>query len=415
MRKKLYEERVGSRGCTVWIQERERGGNLYLRWWDSVRRRWKWKSQRHRDRQRARQNARSLSDSMAAGADALRTGALHPDVLFALYEDRVTSLKKGQQPAEDRRRMDVWQAFFAREELADVAQINTSLLENFVGLRGAGQILVPGRTLHRDVSARTIGADIEFLQIVLNWAMRTVLNGNPLLQKNPVKGFRKINTLHPRRLWATYDWYEAIRPFCDYPTPVDARGLFGQYLDLLESLGWRVSAVCELRASDFLRKPTAAAPDGLLRRKAEKRTPAEWIPLPEAAREAMDELLKRNPAIGDAWLFPAPKANRPWNRHYVGRVLKRLVSCVNEVRLAEAARSGTEAELVPYANPHGFRRKFEEERRDLPEKDRMDATGRSDPRALRTAYLRKDAKRILAVMQTKKKLRAEGGDLVLEG
>jgi hypothetical protein len=356
-----------------------------------------------------------MAHALRTNAEAIAKDNVTLAGLFARYEDEVTAGKKGAQPGEDRRRMDVWQAWLATHGIQDPRNLDEEVLQRFVRARRTGGIVVPGRRLHAQPSDTTIGADIVFLQSVLNWATRRRVRGKALLESSPIRGFPVLRTKNPRRLWVTYDWYERARPFCDLPRPLDAQGLFGDFLDLLEGLGWRVTAICELRRSDIDRKSYPYAPFGLLHRRGEidKEDLDEWVPLTQATREAVDRVCRRmEPAIGiDAYLFPAPRAKRAWTRQYVAGLLKRLT---RRVREAQAATGGDEAvsEVFPYVNPHAFRRKWEEERRHLPVKDRMDASGRRDERSLHRSYLRRDMERVYDVMQEPRKLR---GALVLEG
>lgn len=415
----LWKHQEGKRGSTVWVEERTPGGNLYVRWRDKAKKQWVWECLNHTDRELAKEHAADLAHAIHTNRHSLATGTLSPLTIFALYEAEVTAHKRGQQPAEDRRRMDVWQAFFARQGIEDVRELDDTVLDEFVRQRRAGTIVVPDRALKPNPTDTTIGADIVFLNSVLNWAHRKRVKGaggarRRLLPENPVHDYGVLRTKNPRRLWATYDWYLAVREHCSAPSPIDAQGLFGDFLDLMESLGWRVTALCELRRSDFNLTRSEAAPHGLVHKRedTDKEGADEWIPLPLAAREAVDRLLERRKLIGDAYLFPAPKAERAWTRHYVAAVMQRLVERVNAVREAEAEREGREVELLPYVNPHAFRRKWEEERRDLPLKDRMEASSRRDERSLNSSYLRRDLKRVLQVMEEPTKLR---GALVLTG
>lgn len=125
-----------------------------------------------------------------------------------------------------------------------------------------------------------------------------------------------------------------------------------------------------------------------------------WIPLPQRARDAIDQVLRKRKAVGRAPLFPAPKSKTRecWDRHYVDQ---RLYSIAAKTEL-------------PQLSAHAFRRKWEEERRQLPLKDRMDASSRKDEKTLNESYLRRDPRRILGVMEEPTKLRSDGGPLVIE-
>src|SRR5205085_4166539 len=77
-------------------------------------------------------------------------------------------------------------------------------------------------------------------------------------------------------------------------------------MDLAEALGWRVSALWALRASDYDRRTTDATPNGrLLKRAATDKVGVEmWVPLSESARDAIERALQVNPCVGEMPLFP---------------------------------------------------------------------------------------------------------------
>lgn len=108
---------------------------------------------------------------------------------------------------------------------------------------------------------------------------------------------------NPRRPVATYDRYLAVREHAD---AVDPQRLFGAFLDLVEGLGWRVTAICELRATDVDLTVNDARPDGRLRKRAEtdKMGVAQWVPMSPSVRAAVLAALERNAAIGEAPCSP---------------------------------------------------------------------------------------------------------------
>jgi hypothetical protein len=81
------------------------------------------------------------------------------------------------------------------------------------------------------------------------------------------------------------------------------------------------------------------------------------------------------------------------NRSYMIRLLRTVVTELNQAR-AQAAG----VVWIPYVNPHAIRRGWENDRRHHPEKARMDAQGRKDPRSLRNCYLTEDDEEIAAAV-----------------
>jgi integrase len=80
---------------------------------------------------------------------------------------------------------------------------------------------------------------------------------------------------------------------------------------LVEGLGWRVSAICALRACDIELKASPAAPHGRIHRRAEtdKMGRDRWIPMSTTVRAAIDRVRSVNPAIG-GWSEKDPRRSR---------------------------------------------------------------------------------------------------------
>ena len=171
------------------------------------------------------------------------------------------------------------------------------------------------------------------------------------------------------------------------------QGLFGPFLDLVEGLGWRVSAVCQLRAEDFDATRAPAHPHGRLHRRAEndKMGVGAWVLITETARNAVLEAMRVSEAR-TGWLFPAPKVDgKPWSRHYAKKLLTRAEKKAN-------------LEHVEGGGFHAFRRKWATERKHHPEADVMRAGG-ADARSLQQSYQRHDDETTLAVIMEPRRLR----------
>lgn len=238
--------------------ERISGGPLYLRWWDRSRNNWAPRSLGHRDRDRAEQQARELAGALLAANEAECRGDLTVSDLFGRFEREVTAHAEPRAAAEDRRRIAVWTAYLGAT--TPMASLDRATLDQFVRARRAGTLSVPDVKLSAKPSDRTIGADLEFLRRVCNWAFTVTRgNGKPLLDAHPLTRYAVPRNANSRRPVATYDRYLAIREHAD---AVDRQRLFGAFLDLVEGLGWRVSALCSLWASDVDLVVTAFRPYG---------------------------------------------------------------------------------------------------------------------------------------------------------
>lgn len=251
--------------------------------------------------------------------------------------------------------------------------------------RRDGRVRLPQHALRKSVRDSTIGADIVFLQTALNWAVE-----QHRLDRNPLWGYHRPKTAKPRRPLATYDRYLKLRAIAD---KVDPR--FGAFMALVEGLGWRVSAICQLKAEDIDRKARPKAPNGriLKRSETDKERVEMWLPLSEDTRRALDQV-----PVLSGYLFPSPKeADRPWTRFHARDLLERAEKL---------------ASLEPGGGFHAYRRKWATERKHLALKDVMEAGGWIDPRSLETCYQQVDEDSLLAVVTEPRKLRETSNNTV---
>lgn len=390
-RKKLWSLTVGGYGYSVRIYERRPGGALYLRFWDPLIKGWVKESQEHTDREVAEKDARELSGTLLAAGTAAAQGKLTVSALLNRYERERSRHKKGIQPKEDARRIAIWSAFLLPTR--DVRTIDFPTLDAFVRARRAGGIVVKDHELAKSPNDTTIGADIVFLQAALNWAtLVTLEDGSRLLATNPIARYARPSNKHPNRPIATYDRYLKLRKVAN---SIDSQKVFGEFLDLVESLGWRVSALCQLKASDIDRTKLETSPYGRLRKRAEsdKEGVEMWVPLPKLARQALDRVMKRTRAIGDRWIFPAPKVkDQCWTKRWASELLDR-------------AEKKAGLDHVKGSAFHAFRRKWATERKALPAADVAMAGGWRDTKTLEAVYQQSDELTMLAVMMEPRKLR----------
>ncbi|HWV56230.1 MAG TPA: tyrosine-type recombinase/integrase [Longimicrobiales bacterium] len=385
-KKKPWRKKFGGYGYTVVLCEKVPGGNLYLRCYDPEARNWAWKSLRHRDRVVGEMQARKIAADLLAAAEARAKGRVTLSMLFARYETEVSIHKKGSQPREDARRIRLWTHFLGGD--TDPHAITKAKLRRFVRLRRAGQIRIPGANLSKSPGETTIGADIVFLQSVLNWGVEA-----ELLEYNPARGFKRPRTPQASRRRPVATWDRFLRVY-RHTDRIDRQRLFRPFLMLVQELGWRVSAICALRASDIRRRATEHAPYGEIRKRGahDKKGVDQWIPLSRRAREAVDLLLRRRPIVGEAWLFPSPRNERkPWRRQHARDLLE---------------RAEKRAKLKPLEGGdfHPYRRKWATERKHHPLADVMRAGGWDDPRSLQECYQLADEVATFAVVSEPRKL-----------
>jgi hypothetical protein len=485
---------IGAYGVTVSVKKFAGRQPLYLVWYDpsapagsrrmpdgTVVARYgnaRKESLGHSDWDTAKRDATRIQRELELALEARQVGALTLTDLFERYEVAVivprvenkTRLgKRTDGLAEARRRADLWTAYVRSVDpkaFCDVQHLTHDLLDRFVADRRAGRVRVPGRELRAEVSDTTIGADITFLNTCLNHAAHKRRRWIP---ENPISGYGVLRSARPLRIWASWDWYEAVRLHAD---AIDERGLLGFWLDLAFGTGWRNTAICELRPCDYdPERDRARWPFGRLHKRWEtdKEMDGRWVPIDsERTRASVEMLLRQSGAVGERYTFRAPRSDAPWGRHYVAKLLRRLVETANLERaraagvvllgypsarreeafreavstllpqvggptgakLREAVRDriGSRSHMIrlmrdaamelnreraqaagvlwiPYVNPHAIRRGWENDRRHHPEKARMDAQGRKDARSLRLCYLTEDPEEIaLAVTQPVRKL-----------
>jgi integrase len=340
-------------------------GRLTLRYGQPQR----WIALGHGDRARAIDQAKELAASLLLGR-ALNGDQTPVAALLLRYSRDVSARKRGQQPREDARRVALWVAWLGDKTVAD---LTVDLVSDFARERRAGHVTVPGlkRGLRARVSERTIGADVVLLLSVLNWATR-----QRLIAANPLRGMAVPETPVPRRPVASEARFQAVRAVCDQ---VDPSGRFGAFFDLVKALGWRLSALCQLRDEDVDRAPAEFRPHGRILRRAEsdKRGVEMWVPLSAEARAAIDRLPR---PVKGGWLFPSVSRRRvgkPWRREYPLALLQRCED------LAEVPRQDG-------GDFHPYRRKWANDRKHLPAVDVMYAGGWKDRKTLETSYQQAD-------------------------
>lgn len=368
---------IGGYGYSVAVMRHDESPNLHLRWGRS-----EWLSLKHADLPAAKKAARSRSATLLAARGAAGGAKLRLATLFELYESTVTPTKSRTQRREDRRRIDMWAHWLGKD--FDPLKITGDQLRAFERARRAGEVRVPGRKL-RAVRSNAIRADLAFLRAVLNWA--SGMDSGGLLARNPMRGYKLPREVNPRKPMAFYDDYLAVQEHA-----ADAHPLFPALMQLLESLGWRISAICHLEPADLDPERTALFPHGrLLKRwETDKMGVERWTILSADAREAMDAALSQTGKAGRVPLFELTNG-KPWSRWTVRKYL-------------DAAYEAAEVPEGRRVGPHAFRRKWVTERKHLPAADVAVQGGWLSVRTL-DIYAAPDPKALLAVAESPHKLR----------
>jgi len=395
MAPKRWSWSVGEYGYRVTVEERAPGSNLRLRWWDSMAKKFRHESLGHKDRDEGKKEARCRAAARLEEKDALARGTVTLRAVFTAYRDHVSLYRKHlSQTREDGRRMALWLAFLGADR--DVNSIDFATLATFCRARKAGSIVVPGRSLRKNVSDRTVQMDVNFLKTCLTWATRYAPDGRPILEQNPVAGFQAPTPRQRKRPIATWERFQKVRAVAD---SVDAQGLFGLFLDLVEGTGWRVSAICDLWAGDVDLARSSSAPFGRLHKRGEmdKTGADEWVPINGTVRGALEALLALSRRSEHSPLFPTVRKKRSgkrgsWTRYYAASLLTR-------------AEKKAGLEPLDGGDFHPYRRKWATERKGHPIEDVMKAGSWKSRQALEESYLQADEESTLAVVLEEKKLR----------
>jgi integrase len=273
-----------------------------------------------------------------------------------------------------------------------------AVLDGFVRDRRAGRLSVPGYDLRSHPTDRTIGADLEFLRRVFNWGATIIRrDGSPLVERNPLTRYPIPSNPNPKRPVATYDRYVAVRAKAE---EADPQGLFGSFLDLIEGLGWRVSAVCQLQAADLDMTVNNTVPFGrILKREANDKERVEmWVPMSGNVRAAVLTALEKNPVAGTAPLFPAPRSlsGEPWTRYHARGLLERAEKLAG-------------LEPLDGSDFHAYRRAWATSRKHLPLADVAQAGGWKRTETLLRCYQRPDDATLFAVVSEPRKVRSITG------
>lgn len=194
--------------------------------------------------------------------------------------------------------------------------------------------------------------------------------GRYLLSENPVRSPQAYpipDELNPRRPVATQDRLEALLAKAG-----DVHPYLPDILVIANGTGRRIRAVLALKGEDLRLKRTKTAPHGAIQWPGEtdKEGKAWAAPINAAVRAALDH----RPAIGAAYLFPAPHdATKP-------------VSYEKESTWLKRAERRAKVNKMRGSLWHAYRRKWGTERKHLPIQDVMQAGGWSDPTCLQTIY-----------------------------
>jgi integrase len=439
-KKKYWSYSAGERPNTVLVFERTKGGVLYAKVWDASIGDQTKLSLGHRDREAAIKYAEEEAEKLRAGAISLVAAPTIGYVTMQYLVHRTPKKKPSVQQA-DRRSVTMWRRFLGAGKRC--GDLGPAEWDSFINMRSSGAIDSRGEPVKEGlnpltnqpyrvpVEPRTVDADLVFMNAVLNWATTWKLNGRPLLKSNPWGGqaagvkraLERPQTLDPKRPVATYDRFLKVRAAAERILMEVRKGEAGAHLvevgraqyrhgegpvnkwmkssylpellDLVEDTGRRITAVCRLWYSDFIREGGKVTQ---IRWRPIKGSKVQIVPIGERAQAAIARILEQRPGIGDRPVFPAARIRDkqqkelPIDRHLARDWLEKA-----EILAGVGHLDG--------GDWHPYRRKWAIERKHHPTADVMEGGGWEDERSLKTSYQLADRETVLAVMNEPRKLR----------
>lgn len=390
---------IEEHGIRIRLYQRTRGGSIYreVRTRDGKDR----KSLRTSDRDEAEARAKALAAKIAAR----RLTGVTPDTLTLEQLDRFYNRERGKL-LSDRRKVAVRRAFrLLRRHLGDdfrVSDLGQHQLDTYEAARRGGSLAATtGTNGGSGVGASAVACELGVLHAACNWAERYRVRGRPLLDRNPIRGFKRPSERSPARPVATRKRFEALVAVAD---DLDDTGGFRTMLQLAWYTGRRFGSIAALRASDVLLSTEQVA-RALAEAGREEYLADEWpaairwtaeadkedalwiVPIPGVLVGLLGAYVRDRALVGDVLLFPAREdPTTPVSK----------TTAYYWMRTAEK-RAG-----LPHQRQggwHAFRRAWATARKHLPVQDVMQAGGWLDAAALQTAYQHADAETIRAVME----------------
>jgi len=299
--------------------------------------------------------------------------------LFDIYGEEVTPNKGAHTRGHDRAAMRMFLRFFGRNR--DPATLSQRDWDRFIRERRAGRIGPSGRP----VSNRTVEYDLKFLIAVLNWAARSRdEQGRLLLDRNPLKGFRKPSEKNPTRVVLGEDEHRALLKVA---SGVDWR--FHLALVLAHETGHRIGAIRQLRWFDIDFEGGTI----LWRAEHDKSGHEHVTPVTAEALSALKEARRRHPGTGEAPVLPAP--SNP-------------LACTGAARLHawwSKAQILAGLDPMPGRGWHSLRRKFASDLMDQPLKVLCALGGWKTAKTVLECYQRPDAGQLRKALEARRRSR----------
>jgi len=322
-------------------------------------------------------------------------------MMFDKYRDERMPKRSEKEKVQAGTRLALFEEAWGRDlPLDDFGLLH---LEDYRDRRKAGTLapVVKGKE-PKGVKDGTVHGDLRFLSSVFNWARKVRQGVWKEFRYNPVADHLKnFKAAKPRRPRASRERYERTRAAADQ---VDSTTTLRTVLDLARYTGHRIGAIRQLRVSHILRTPehveaalakygseanAAAFPHGAILwvEETDKQRVAHVTPMSSTLRRILDQYLLRAGRVGDAYLFPAPRAK---GKPIGYSVLRNRLLKAEEVAELPKLDGGLW---------HPYRRLFATDLKDAPDKDVAALGGWNSTAAMKLAYQQAEADRMAALAE----------------
>jgi integrase len=339
----------------------------------------------HRDRELAKAKAEEVATALRRG---LTPAGTEPTLqtLFDNYLREVTPRKSTSSQQKDQQVIRLFLEMFSADR--KVMTLSRRDWDAFIQRRRQGSDGRPGKARGKPVRERVIAQNLKTVVAVFNWAtMAGDGRGGYLLERNPFKGFPFPVEINPRRPMLSQDQYQAIVEVAGSINPG-----FELALVLAHETGHRIGSIRLLRWSDVDLEESRVRWRG----ENDKIGFEHVTPLTERAVAALNRARKAQGAIGDSWVFPAPKdPSQPVSRHLVRDWWER----------AEELAGITHQ---PGLGWHSLRRKFATELKHTPLKDLCHLGGWKEPQTVLKCYQQADEATMRSALEGRRQIAVLG-------
>ncbi len=405
-KRKLWSWKVGPHGATVTVKERKYGGPVYLYAYDPSLNGRRKRSLGFAVRdvtgklipgrvEQARQQASDLCNSLLKG-DTLPKQVTVAE-LFRLFRAEVVSLQSETHAKDTRRALELWERFLGPRFI--VFRFGIHEWNVMIRQLGRGEIDCRGRAVpantRKPVGKRAVQKALQVFRHACRYAAsKRRPDGGFVLEGDPTRGLPLPSEANPRRVLSDDETYERLLQVADQVQTgrwSPARSYLREILILAANTGRRVSAILEIRWSDWLPEEGTY---GTLRWRADAdKLDAEWkAPVTPEVCNAIESLRREHPGVGNAYLFPAPKGGGRVRRDVARRWLlkaERLAGIQHEKGFGF----------------HSFRRMWATKRKHLSRKDVAAAGGWKDTQTLEKCYQHPDPDTLQEVVLAGRDLR----------